>query len=364
MIAEALLVVAVLLVVGRLVGQEPARATLASQQPTHLVVPLAFATPDGSRPATLTLTPGATGVNTFTLTVDGAALPEGSEGVLRFTPPNQDLGGQELRLPRDGPNQFAAQGAPLALPGDWQLTVIVRKIGAFSWETQTPLSIEETPPPVADLNPAPHFTQGGVAGVLAVAIGLVGLTIAALTRGVAPQRRWGTAGAGAAALVVGAALLAGSRLPSEASVPALVLPASPIPASPAMSPMTTPAHDHAVAMSAAATPVALAGAGTPVPQDGLVVTVTTAPAGPGPIETTIEVRDAGGTPISDAHIVLFAEMAAMGKVGEGITAEEVAPGRYLARDVPLTMSGDWKLTVRVSPKGGATQTVAVALSVP
>ena len=67
LIAEALLVVAVLLVVGRLIGQEPAREVLASRQPTQLTVPLVFATDDGTRQGQLVIAPGATGVNTFTL---------------------------------------------------------------------------------------------------------------------------------------------------------------------------------------------------------------------------------------------------------------------------------------------------------
>ena len=138
--AEALLVVAVLLVVGRLIGQEPAREVLASQHPPQLVIPLAFATDDGTRQGQLAIAPGAAGVNTFTLEVDGAPLPEGSEGVLRFALPAQDMGEQELTLPQEGPNHFTAEGPELALAGDWRLEVLVRKIGAFSWETQHPVA--------------------------------------------------------------------------------------------------------------------------------------------------------------------------------------------------------------------------------
>ena len=62
-------------------------------------------------------------------------------------------------------------------------------------------------------------------------------------------------------------------------------------------------------------------------------------------------------------MVVFAEMAGMGQDGQGIPAEEVTPGRYVARDVSLSMSGDWLVKVRVSPKGQPTQIFAVALAV-
>ena len=61
-------------------------------------------------------------------------------------------------------------------------------------------------------------------------------------------------------------------------------------------------------------------------------------------------------------MVVFAEMAGMGQAGNGIPADEVAPGRYVAKEVPLGMTGDWRLSVRISPKGQATQIVRVALS--
>jgi copper transport protein len=155
--AEALLVVAVFLVVGRLIGLEPAREVLASQHPPQLVVPLTFDADDGTRQGHLAIAPGAAGVNTFTLEIDGAPLPEGSEGVLRFDLPAQGMGEQELNLPQQGPSRFTAEGPELALAGDWELEVLVRKIGVFSWETHVPLRIANAPPPTPDLNPAPLF---------------------------------------------------------------------------------------------------------------------------------------------------------------------------------------------------------------
>ena len=122
-------------------------------------------------------------------------------------------------------------------------------------------------------------------------------------------------------------------------------------------------HDHEMMMPGTATPVSLPSAGTPVRADGIVVTVTAEPAPPGPTDITVEVSDPDGVPLPDARVVVFAEMAGMGPVGDGTPAAEVTPGRYVARDVPLSMSGDWQVKVRVSPKGQPTQTVPVALTV-
>ena len=116
-------------------------------------------------------------------------------------------------------------------------------------------------------------------------------------------------------------------------------------------------------MPHAATPVSLPGVATPVRGDGVVVTVTAEPAPPGPTDITIDLRDPDGAPLPDARVVIFAEMAGMGQSGQGTPAAEVAPGRYVARDVSLSMAGDWQLKVRVSPKGQPTQTVPIGLAV-
>jgi hypothetical protein len=362
--AEALLVIAVLLVVGRLIGQEPAREVLASRQPTQLEAPLVFATDDETRQGRLVIAPGAAGVNTFTLEVAGAPLPDSSEGVLRFASSSHDMGEQELTLPQEGPHHFTAQGPELALAGDWRLQVLVRKIGAFSWQTQLPLRIADTPPAAPEPNPPPRFGSGGIAGMLALALGVAGLATAALSPGAARGRRLSGAAVGAVALAAGAVLLAGSRLPPGPSAPVLAQSAAPGTSAPAAaSPSAMSAQDHDMVMSGAATPVSPPGIATPVRGDGVVVTVTTEPAPPGPTDITVELRNPDGAPLPDARVVVFAEMAGMGRSGQGTPATEVAPGRYLARDVSLSMAGDWQLKVRVSPKGQPTQIVPIALTV-
>ena len=132
---EALLVVMVLLVVGRLIGQEPGREVIAKRTPPRSRCPSCLPL-RRTRTAQLTIAPGAAGPNTFTLDVGGAPLPEGAESVLRFALPAQNIGEQELRLPEVAPNHFATEGSELALPGDWRITAIVRTIGTFSWTTE------------------------------------------------------------------------------------------------------------------------------------------------------------------------------------------------------------------------------------
>ena len=112
-------------------------------------MPVVFATDEGTRTGQLTIAPGAAGVNTFTLDVAGAPLPDGAEGVLRFALPAQNIGEQELRLPQVAPNHFATEGSELALAGDWRITAIVRTIGAFSWTTEARVTVGEAPPPAA-----------------------------------------------------------------------------------------------------------------------------------------------------------------------------------------------------------------------
>lgn len=359
--AEALLVVVVLLVVGRLIGLEPARAVVAERTPTQLLVPLRFDTKEGPRDATLAISPGATGVNSFTLDVSGAPLPSGAEGVLRFALPARDIGAQELRLPEAGPNRYAASGSELSLAGDWQIEAIVRKIGAFSWSTNVVVPVAATPPLPPESNPPPRFGPGGVLGELLLALGMIGLAAAVALRHLPLARRSGAAVAGVVVFAMGGAVLAGARLPPASSAPIL---AQPVPVT--ASPSASPAHAHEQMMTERhATPVVpLPGVGTPVSQDGLMVTVAAEPASTAPTTVTVQVVDSQGAPVSKARVVIFAEMTGMGEKSEGTPATEISPGRYQAENLMLTMGGPWQLTVRVSPHGEATRVFRFAVDVP
>jgi Cu(I)/Ag(I) efflux system membrane fusion protein len=69
----------------------------------------------------------------------------------------------------------------------------------------------------------------------------------------------------------------------------------------------------------------------------------------------IEVRDAGGNPVTDVKINSYAEMPAMGAMPTmraPVDLEEVAPGRFEG-EMNLSMRGEWPLTVHIEePKGG------------
>jgi copper transport protein len=361
---EALLVIAVLLVVGRLIGQPPAREVFAERTPAQLQVPVVFATKEGERTGQLVIAPGAAGINTFTLDIEGTPLPVDAEGILRFALPAENIGQQELRLPRVAPNRFAGEGSELTLAGDWEVTTIVRAIGAFSWWSAATVTVGETPPPAAVVNPAPIFGPAGIAGLIAVAIGLAALAAAVGARGTAASGRAGTAVAGVAALAIGFVILGNVRIPVDAEEVILAR-AMPVDASPALaSPAAMAAHDHHQATPETAGSQPLPGMGTPVREAGLVVTLDADTLQPGPTDLTISVMDQTGAPISQARVVVFSEMAGMGQNSQGIVAVEQEAGSYRVAAAPLIMSGPWQLTARISPKGRPTSIVRFAVEVP
>jgi copper transport protein len=367
-VAEALIVVAVVLVVGRLIGLEPAREVLSARTPPHLVVPLAFATGEGARTGQLTIAPGAAGPNTFLLQIDGASLPDETQGVLRFTPPNPDIGQQEITLPMQGPNAFRVSGSELALPGDWQVEVIVRAIGAFSWSTAFTIPVRSAPPPAPEVNPAPLFAPAAIAGLVAIAIGAVALAVALAGRAIR-SRRWAAAAVGAGLLAVGGLVVSGSRLPA----PEQILAASPLTAEPASeaSPSAA-AHQtshgamalHASPVAGGATPQPMPGPGDVVQGNGFTVELAAEPAGAGPVDVAVILENDDGAPLEGARVVVLSDMPEMGMGRTETPADETEPGRYAASFVPLGMPGEWHLAVRISPRGEPTQVFTFAVVVP
>jgi copper transport protein len=362
---EAVLGVTVLLVVGRLIGLEPARETLASETPTQIDVPLVFATDAGTRPARLLIAPGAAGDNDFTLEVDGAPLPDGSEGVLRFMLTSQNLGESELRLPAAGSNHFHGSGAQLALPGNWRIEALVRKIGAFNWSTETTVPIGSAPPPPPDLNPAPLFAPSGIAGLLVGALGILAFALVAARPGVGTTRQRRLAGMGLICLGAGAAILAGSRLVLPTATPTLAEAPPAAIASPELITSTTQmAHDHGSPIPGRATPAALPGPGTPVSGNGMVVTIAVEPNRAGTFDVVATILQPGDSPMTGARVAILSDMPAMGGKRVQTSAVEQAPGRYVAEGVELGMAGEWRITVRVSPKEEPTHAVSFSVTVP
>jgi copper transport protein len=221
--AEVVLVVAVLLVVGRLTSQPPARDVLADRAGQS-----ALALDLGGRSAALALSPAATGPNHYVLTVDGDPLPDGTEALLRLTLTEQDIGQKEVRLDRAGGNRFEAHGSELSIVGDWTVQAIVRQIGEFQYAGSSPLAIAATPPAPDLPRPAWRFGPGAIVGLALVVLGMSGLTLAWFA-GRTPLRKE-SAGLGTVALGFGVFLLLQARIePASASTPAVS--ANPVPAS-------------------------------------------------------------------------------------------------------------------------------------
>ncbi|HET7093968.1 MAG TPA: FixH family protein, partial [Thermomicrobiales bacterium] len=92
-------------------------------------------------------------------------------------------------------------------------------------------------------------------------------------------------------------------------------------------------------------------AGTPVTHDGLTVTLLPTARQTGPSIVAATVADGGGAPVRDAAVTAIVRSLEMDMGAKSVPARETAPGRYEAADVPLSMSGRWRLTIRVAPQG-------------
>lgn len=184
-LAEAVLGVAVFLVVGVLTSLPPARDTLAASSGRA-----SFHVAEGEVHASLQVSPGAVGVNRYTvdLALVGQGVPDGTEVFLRVTPSGNLEGVREIELTRQpGASgqqaRFEASGRELSVVGRWQLELIVRRPNAADWRVSVPLEVAETPPAERQPGPPPRF-----AGLTAAAA-VVGLGVAVLLVTVGLRRR-------------------------------------------------------------------------------------------------------------------------------------------------------------------------------
>ena len=202
--AEVVLAVAVLVVVGLLTSQDPARDVLASR-----VGQASLTFHAGGRSATLTVAPATPGFNRDRLTITRPALPAAATVILRLTPPQQALGQQDLTMVRAVGNVFEAQTGNFSLLGTWTVELIVRVPGRDDLTATQPLAIGTTPP-VGDVPSPPwRFGELGLLGLLLLAGGIGGIVAAAL--GVRGPRRTALGGVGLAVVVVGLLLLLQGR---------------------------------------------------------------------------------------------------------------------------------------------------------
>jgi copper transport protein len=202
---EVVLVVAVLLVAGRLTTQAPARETLAQEENQ---IDIAFDLQ--GRPATLSLAPGKPGPNHYRLEVGGEALPADTEALLRVKLRTVAAAGEnELTLPRVGGNAFETHGSEIAFAGDWTVQVIVRQIGGFQYTASLTLPISDVSGS-GEAKPAWKFTTGGIIGLVMIAIGFAAIAYG-WWAGRSPLRKEGL-GIGTVAIALGALLLLQARI--------------------------------------------------------------------------------------------------------------------------------------------------------
>ncbi len=216
--AEVVLVVLVLLVVGRLIGQAPARDELA-QAAGRLAIDLKA---EGQQ-ATLYLTPGATGPNHYRLELGsghaahtaGAAGTAGTEALLRLELPSRETGQKQIALTPVSGGAFEAHGSELSIAGDWTIQVIVRRPGTTDWTATVTQSIDTAPSAARLPGPAWRFGPSGIAGLLLLVAGVAGLGLA-WQAGRAPLRKE-SAGLAAVAFALGVLLLLQARVGSSSA---------------------------------------------------------------------------------------------------------------------------------------------------
>jgi copper transport protein len=201
--SEIALTVVVLFFVGRMTSLQPARDVVAAGT-TGIEASLDLE----GHPATLQIAPGQVGPNHFVLEVGGEALPDDTEAVIRVELDEGTLGMQELQLDRSLGNRFEWHGSEMSVAGDWSADAIVRRIGDFTWEGSTGVTIEASAP--ASRDQPWRLTSHSIAALLLVGIGLAGLVIA--WRAGPTKLRTESASLGALAIVLGFGIMATDRV--------------------------------------------------------------------------------------------------------------------------------------------------------
>ena len=204
--AEVVLALLVLLVVGRLTSQQPARDALVGE-----IVAAELPVVLSDRSGTLALSPGTAGPNDFRLTVDGETLPADTEAMLRIELPGSALARKEIRLERGEGNTFQATGSELSTTGDWTIQVLVRKIGAFQYTGTVPYAAGLTPRTADGPGPAWRFEASAIAGLAFLIVGLGGWAIGWRAGG-RPLRREAV-GLGTVLVGMGVLVILASRAP-------------------------------------------------------------------------------------------------------------------------------------------------------
>ena len=141
--AEALLVVAVLLVVGILTSLPTARETIS----TTADHPVYQFNQNGIR-AVFQITPALAGLNKYTLdaSLSNGTLPSDTTVHLQVAKKSQPDAIREIALPSlpGSQSRWEAQTRDLSVVGDWQVKLIIRRPNTVDWQAQVPVNVTRT----------------------------------------------------------------------------------------------------------------------------------------------------------------------------------------------------------------------------
>jgi copper transport protein len=138
----------VLLAVAILTSVPPANATL----PPSARKPLTLTGVAGDTRVSFVVAPAVAGWNRFQIEVTGSdrrPLPPDARVLLRLTKLDEALDPILVQPPLQSPGRYGEEGSELALPGWWQVEVIVRRRGQPDVSTSFPLRLGQPPPPIA-----------------------------------------------------------------------------------------------------------------------------------------------------------------------------------------------------------------------
>ncbi len=204
-VAEAVLAVLIILVVGFLTSLEPARqvaSRLGIGQPSALEFADAV---DGAEIA-LRIEPAALGSNTLTVTLAdalGEPIPDATDVRLRLSYLDADFGEESLSAVNMGGGRYVFADALISIAGAWQVEALIQRHDAF--DARTAFRFEVTSGGSASIAPAPSAAPLYFGGALAL-LGFVFLA-AGIPMGGWYNRAGATAMAcGAVAFVAGVAL--------------------------------------------------------------------------------------------------------------------------------------------------------------
>ena len=194
--AEALLAVAVLLVVGVLTSLPTARETISATA-DH---PVYQFNQNGVR-AVLQITPALAGLNKYTLdaSLSNGTLPANTTVLLQVAKKSQPDAIREIALPAlpGSQSRWEAQTRDLSVVGDWQVRLIIRRPNTVDWQVQVPVNVTRTASERLHIPGTPPRFAGLTAVAAALLAALAMLRILLGLRGrIRAQANWRTLGRG------------------------------------------------------------------------------------------------------------------------------------------------------------------------